>query len=98
VGRPGIRVALARHDFATVFKALRKVGFTQHMLADLTYQTQPQISEIMGGRRRLLTCVLIARTAEGLGVPPCLVGLRCGTCPAHGQNPDDGNTGTRALI
>lgn len=72
--REDLRVALAGHDIATVYRALLDTGLSQRRIAQLTGQSQSQVCEILKGRRVLVYDVL-ARIADGLGIPRELMGL-----------------------
>jgi hypothetical protein len=77
--RPSMLDALAIHDMGSVYRMLGKIGYSQHHIADLTRQKQPEISAIMKGR--LVSAYdVFARVARGLEIPPCLVGLSFGDC------------------
>jgi transcriptional regulator with XRE-family HTH domain len=66
--------ALGRRDIAAVYRLLQRQGVTQRRIANLTGQSQSEISEILGGRRVSAYDVLV-RIADGLGVPRGLLGL-----------------------
>lgn len=70
-----MRVALARHDVATVFRLMQRYGFSQRAIAALTGITQAEVSEIVSGRRRVLAYSVLERLAEGLQLPRGWVGL-----------------------
>src|SRR5262245_64648866 len=69
-----MRMALAMRDIATVFRLLQRVGVSQRRIAALTGQSQSEISEILGGRH-VVSYDLLARIADGLGVPRGQLGL-----------------------
>jgi plasmid maintenance system antidote protein VapI len=71
---PTLRKALAEHDLATVFRVLRRYGVSQRKLAAITDQSQSEISEIVGGRR-VRSYDVLARIAEGFGIPRGWMGL-----------------------
>lgn len=73
-GHPEMRAALATRDIATVFRLLQRAGISQRRIAALTGQSQSEISEIRGGRQVMAYDVL-ARIADGLGVPRGAMGL-----------------------
>jgi transcriptional regulator with XRE-family HTH domain len=72
--RHEMRMALAARDIAAVFRLLQRVGVSQRRIASLTGQSQSEISEILGGRQVMAYDVL-ARIADGLGVPRGHLGL-----------------------
>jgi transcriptional regulator with XRE-family HTH domain len=69
-----MRVALAARDIAGVFKLLQRTGVSQRHIAALTGQSQSEISEILAGRQ-VVSYDLLARIADGLGVPRGSLGL-----------------------
>ena len=73
--REDLRAALARHDFATVYRALvDEQGLSQRRIATLTGQAQSDVSDILGGRH-VHTYSVLRRIVAGLGIPPELAGL-----------------------
>jgi transcriptional regulator with XRE-family HTH domain len=72
--RPDMRVALARRDIASVYRFLQQEGVSQRRIANLTHQSQSEISEILAGRE-VASYDVLARIAEGLGVPRAYMGL-----------------------
>ena len=72
--QPEMRRALAARDVGAVYRGLRDVGITQRQIAALTGQSQSEVSEILKGRRVMAYDVL-ARIAEGLGIPRERMGL-----------------------
>ncbi|HEX2299141.1 MAG TPA: helix-turn-helix domain-containing protein [Pseudonocardiaceae bacterium] len=73
--RDDLRAALARHDFATVYRALvDEEGLSQRRIATLTGQAQSDVSDILGGRH-VHTYSVLRRIVTGLGIPPELAGL-----------------------
>lgn len=69
-----MKVALGARDVTRVYRLLQKVGFSQQRIAALTGQSQPEVSAIIHGRRVMAYDVL-ARIAEGLGIPRGSMGL-----------------------
>src|SRR5262245_53268158 len=69
-----MRLALAARDIAMVFRLLQRVGISQRRIAAFTGKSQGEISEIIGGRQVMAYDVL-ARIADGLGVPRGYLGL-----------------------
>jgi transcriptional regulator with XRE-family HTH domain len=80
--RPDMRAALAARDIATVFRLLQRVGVSQRRIAALTGQSQSEISEILGGRH-VVSYDVLARIADGLGVPRGQLGLAYDDGTAH---------------
>ena len=72
--RPDMRMCLALHDIAGVYRLLQRVGVSQRAIAALTGQAQSEISEILAGRQ-VVSYDLLVRIAEGLGVPRGRMGL-----------------------
>ncbi len=66
--------ALALRDITTVYRLLRAAGVSQRQIADLTGQSQSEVSEIIKGRRVMAYDVL-KRIADGLGIPHGHMGL-----------------------
>lgn len=74
--RDDVRDAIARHDFATVYRALRdEQGVSQRRIADLTGQAQSDVSDILTGRRHVHTYSVLRRIVTGLGIAPEMAGL-----------------------
>lgn len=69
-----MRTALAARDISAVYRNLRKEGISQRQIAALTGQSQSEVSEILKGRQVMAYDVL-ARIADGLGVPRGYMGL-----------------------
>lgn len=69
-----MREALAGRDVSVVYRLLRKEGVSQRNIAALTGQSQSEVSEILKGRHVIAYDVL-ARIADGLGVPRGYMGL-----------------------
>lgn len=72
--RTDMRTALAARDIAAVFRILQRAGVSQRRIAALTGQSQSEISEILGGRQ-VVSYEVLARIADGLGVPRGHLGL-----------------------
>lgn len=72
--RPQMRVALARHDISEVYRLLGAAGISQRQIAALTGQNQSEISDISQGRQ-VQAYDLLARIADGLGIPRGFMGL-----------------------
>lgn len=94
--RSDMRAALAARDIAAVFRLLQRVGVSQRRIAALTGQSQSEISEILGGRH-VVSYDVLARIADGLGVPRGHLGLAyddttaqmAGATPAAGEDDED---------
>ncbi|MCP2306111.1 helix-turn-helix domain-containing protein [Actinokineospora globicatena] len=71
---PVMRSALAERDIVTVYRTLKRHGVSQRRIAHLTGQAQPEVSAIARGRQ-VLTYDVLARIADGLGIPRGLMGL-----------------------
>ncbi|SFA82643.1 Transcriptional regulator, contains XRE-family HTH domain [Amycolatopsis marina] len=69
-----MRDALAARDISSVYRLLRKHGISQRQIAAMTGQSQSEVSEILKGRQVMAYDVL-ARIADGLGVPRGFMGL-----------------------
>lgn len=69
-----MRLALARRDLSTVYRLLQRVGVSQRRIAGLTGQAPSEVHEILNGRQVMAYDVL-ARIADGLGVPRGYLGL-----------------------
>ncbi|MGH3828222.1 MAG: helix-turn-helix domain-containing protein [Pseudonocardiaceae bacterium] len=72
-----MRTALAARDIGTVYRLLGRQGVSQRRIAQLTGQSQSEVSEIRKGRRVRDVWVL-ERIADGLGVPRAWMGLSYG--------------------
>jgi len=68
-------MALAQRDIAGVYRILQKHGVSQRKIAALTDQSQSEVSEIIAGKRQVVSYELLVRIAEGLGVPRGWMGL-----------------------
>ncbi|WP_157440381.1 helix-turn-helix domain-containing protein [Actinokineospora inagensis] len=72
--QPIVRSALAERDMVTVYRALKRHGVSQRRIALLTGQAQPEVSAIARGRQ-VMTYDVLARIADGLGIPRGFMGL-----------------------
>src|SRR5262249_11541732 len=72
--RADMRGALAARGIAGGFKPLQRTGVSPRPIAALTGQSQSEISEILAGRQ-VVSYDLLARIADGLGVPRGSLGL-----------------------
>jgi transcriptional regulator with XRE-family HTH domain/tetratricopeptide (TPR) repeat protein len=71
---PEMKRVLADRDISSVYRLLRRVGISQRHIAALTGQSQSEVSEILKGRQVMAYDVL-ARIADGLGIPRGYMGL-----------------------
>lgn len=74
MGKPADAGRLARRDISKVYRLLGSAGVSQRRIAALTVQNQSEISDINQGRQVQAYDVL-ARTADGLGIPRGYMGL-----------------------
>lgn len=72
--RPDMREVLAARDICALYRALTEAGLTQHQIAQLTGQSQSEVSEILSGRQVIAYDVL-ERIVKGLGIPRELMGM-----------------------
>src|ERR671931_1354637 len=72
--KPEMRSALAAREVSTVYRLLRRTGVSQRQIAAMTGQSQSEVSEILKGRQVMAYDVL-ARIADGLGIPRGYMGL-----------------------
>ena len=77
-----VRAALAARDIGTLYRLLQRLGVTQREIARLTGQSQPEVFEILKGRKVRDVWVL-ERITDGLGIPRERMGLSYGE-----QGPD----------
>src|SRR5206468_7225616 len=94
---PEMKRALADRDISSVYRLLRRTGVSQRQIAAMTGQSQSEVSEILKGRQVMAYDVL-ARIADGLGVPRGYMGLAydevtavrvAGTREASGMEEDE---------
>ncbi|SDX99443.1 Helix-turn-helix domain-containing protein [Saccharopolyspora shandongensis] len=71
--KPQMRAALATRDISTVFWLLREV-ISQRHIAMCTGCSQSEVSEICNGRQ-VISYDVLARIADGLGIPRGYMGL-----------------------
>lgn len=69
-----MRDALAARNVSEIYRQLRRVGVSQRQIAASTGQSQSEVSEILKGRQVMAYDVL-ARIADGLGIPRGYMGL-----------------------
>ena len=72
-----VRRVLAEHDIAALYLTLKDAGLTQRQIAELTGQSQSEVSEILDGRK-VASYDLLVRIAKGLSIPRELMGLSFG--------------------
>ncbi|WP_327074326.1 hypothetical protein OG196_30575 [Kitasatospora purpeofusca] len=77
LAREDLRLALAEHDFAAAFGLIKKYGgLSQNRIAAACRLTPGKVSVIMSdGSKRITSYEVIARIADGLGIPGSLLGL-----------------------
>jgi transcriptional regulator with XRE-family HTH domain len=74
--RPEIVEALAARDMGSVVRSYRKwTGASQTDVSVLVGIPQPHVSQLERGLRRVTALDLFERFADGLGIPPRLLGL-----------------------
>jgi hypothetical protein len=79
---PQIQTALAERDLTTVYRHLFALGLSQGAIGLRSHQKQPDVSEVIHGRRVVAYDVLV-RIADGLGIPRGYLGLaHCGPTKA----------------
>ncbi len=82
--RDDVRRILAERDIGALYRVLKDdAGVTQRIIAQLTGQSQSEVSEILKGRRVNAYDVLV-RIAEGLSIPRELMGLSYGERGTYG--------------
>ncbi|MEO7195289.1 MAG: helix-turn-helix transcriptional regulator [Pseudonocardiaceae bacterium] len=72
-----VRAALAARDIGALYGLLRRVGVSQRRIAELTGQSQSEVSEILHGRQ-VLNIRLLERIADGFGMPRTRMGVSYG--------------------
>jgi transcriptional regulator with XRE-family HTH domain len=70
-----MRRLLAVRDVAGVFRLLQRYGVSQRAIAAHTGQSQSEVSEIIAGRRRVVSYELLLRICEGLDIARGWMGL-----------------------
>jgi len=96
--RPDVRAALAARDVGAVYRLLGKAGVTQRQIAQLTHQSQSEVSAIRQGRQVRDVWVL-ERIADGLGVPRAWMHLGYGEeKPGASSAQEDEEMKRRALL
>jgi predicted XRE-type DNA-binding protein len=56
-----VRAVLASRDIGTLYRLLRRLGVSQRQIAQLTGQSQSEVSEIIRGRQVSNVWVLVGR-------------------------------------
>lgn len=96
--RADLRDALTARDISTVYRLIGKAGLTQRQIAQLTNQSQSEVSEIVAGRQ-VRDVEVLERIANGLGIPRARIGLSYGEQePANEEANEDEDMKRRALI
>lgn len=96
--RPDVRAALASRDVGAVYRLLGKAGVTQRQIAQLTHQSQSEVSAIRQGRQ-VRDVEVLERIADGLGVPRAWMRLSYGEDePDPPSAEEDEDMKRRALI
>jgi hypothetical protein len=72
-----MRAALAARDVGTVYRLLRRVGVSQRRIAQVTGQSQSEVSEIFAGRQ-VPNIWVLERIADGFSIPRAQMGLSYG--------------------
>jgi predicted XRE-type DNA-binding protein len=73
--RRDMRLALAERDVATIYRILQRFGVSQRRIATLTEQSQGEVSEIVAGKRQVVSYDVLIRIADGLEVARGWMGL-----------------------
>lgn len=89
--RPDVRRAVAERDIAALYRHTQDAGITQRRIAQLTGQSQSEISEILAGRTVTSYPVLV-RIAAGFGIPRGQMGLAYVDTPTAWHLPPPGPT------
>ena len=72
-----VRAVLAARDIGKVYRLLRRLGISQRNIAQLTGQSQSEVSEILRGRQ-VRNVQVLERIANGLGIPRARLGVSYG--------------------
>ncbi len=95
-----MRAALAQRDIGAVYRILTGAGASQRQIANLTGQSQSEVSAIVQGRQ-VSGYALLTRIADGLGIPRGWMGLARAEDSAARSSPVevmDESAKTRALL
>lgn len=76
-----MRAILAARDISALYRQLRKVGISQRRIAQLTQQHHADITEVARGRQ-IQSYDVLARIADGLGIPRGYMGLAYTNTPS----------------
>jgi transcriptional regulator with XRE-family HTH domain len=93
------RDALAARDVTSIYRILRRHGFSQRKIGTMVGQSQSEVSEILRGRV-VTTVSVLERIADGLGIPREKLGVGFGrqrTELVHSEE-QDGNVRRRVLL
>jgi transcriptional regulator with XRE-family HTH domain len=69
-----VLAALGQRDIAQVYVCLGRLGMSQRAIATRAGQGQSEVSEVLAGRK-IIAYAVLARIADGLGVPRGFMGL-----------------------
>ena len=84
--RDNVRPVLAARDIGVLYLVLKDdAELTQRRIAELTGQSQSEVSEILKGRQ-VRDVTVLERIAKGLGIPRELMGLSYGEHSAYGED------------
>ncbi|MGH3939556.1 MAG: hypothetical protein ACRDTG_13180 [Pseudonocardiaceae bacterium] len=74
--RPDLRPVLLNQDIGALYRAVNESGVSQRRIAALTGTSQPQVADIITGRRaRVMAYEVLVRNARGLSIPLERMGL-----------------------
>ncbi|MGH3721558.1 MAG: helix-turn-helix domain-containing protein [Pseudonocardiaceae bacterium] len=73
-----VRAALAARDIGALYRLLGRVGVSQRQIADMTGQSQSEVSEIIVKGRQVLNVRVLERIADGIGMPRARLGVSYG--------------------
>ncbi|MGH3903906.1 MAG: helix-turn-helix domain-containing protein [Pseudonocardiaceae bacterium] len=94
---PEMHRALAARDISTVYRLLCDAGLSQTQIGKLTGQSQSEVSEILNGRR-VLSYAVLARIADGLGIPRGHMGLAYADAAGRPTTYSEDETGVDAEV
>ena len=83
--REDVRRIMAERDIGALYRVLKDAGITQRQIAELTRQSQSEVSEILKGRR-VRDVTVLERICDGLGIPCELMGLSYGQSSARSED------------
>jgi hypothetical protein len=84
--RVDVLKVLCARDIGKLYDLLQRHGVSQRRIASYTQQSQSEVSEILGGRR-VESYNVLARIAEGLGIPRGYMGLAYVDLPGTAEGP-----------